>query len=156
MMEMTEPWCMRLYSYNQPSRRGTSIVRIVDGLNLTGINVEDKYVRYFTRTTIVVLLRGVPMKPIDGDALIAAIEQMMKYQIDADDICEMIQNFQPIEPERKEGYQLPSAHPEQHEIGYSECASAMLKMWIDNVLTDGEYSRIMDKLNAHWAERWKE
>ena len=52
------------------------------------------------------------MKPIDGDALIAAIEQMMKYQIDADDICEMIQNFQPIEPERKEGYQLPSAQPE--------------------------------------------
>ena len=46
--------------------------------------------------------------------------------------------------------QLP---PAQHEIGYSECANAMLKMWIDNVLTDGEYNRIMDKLNAHWAER---
>jgi len=96
------------------------------------------------------------MKPIDGDALIAAIEQMMKYQIDADDICEMIQNFPPIEPERKEGYQLPSAQPEQHEIGYSECANAMLKMWIDNVLTDGEYNRIMDKLNAHWRgnKKW--
>lgn len=48
---------------------------------------------------------------------------------------------------------LPPAQPEQHEIGYSECANAMLKMWIDNVLTDGEYNRIMDKLNAHWAER---
>ena len=35
------------------------------------------------------------------------------------------------------------------EIGYAECANAMLKMWIDNVLTDGEYNRIMDKLNAH-------
>ena len=43
------------------------------------------------------------MRPIDGDALIAAIEQMMKYQIDADDICEMIQNFQTIELERKKG-----------------------------------------------------
>jgi hypothetical protein len=32
----------------------------------------------------------------------------------------------------------------------------MLKMWIDNVLTDGEYNRIMDKLNAHWAERREE
>lgn len=52
--------------------------------------------------------------------------------------------------------ELPSAQPEQHEIGYSECANAMLKMWIDNVLTDGEYSRIMDKLNAHWAERREE
>jgi hypothetical protein len=51
---------------------------------------------------------------------------------------------------------LPSAQPEQHEIGYSECANAMLKMWIDNVLTDGEYNRIMDKLNAHWAERREE
>ena len=49
--------------------------------------------------------------------------------------------------------ELPSVQPEQHEIGYSECANAMLKMWIDNVLTDGEYNRIMDKLNAHWAER---
>ena len=52
--------------------------------------------------------------------------------------------------------ELPSAQPEQHEIGYSECANAMLKMWIDNVLTVGEYNRIMDKLNAHWSERWKE
>lgn len=56
----------------------------------------------------------------------------------------------------KELAKLPSAQPEPHEIGYSECANAMLKMWIDNVLTDGEYSRIMDKLNAHWAERREE
>lgn len=51
---------------------------------------------------------------------------------------------------------LPAVPPERHEIGYSECANAMLKMWIDNILTDGEYSRIMDKLNAHWEERRKE
>lgn len=50
----------------------------------------------------------------------------------------------------------PTIEPEQHEIGYSDCANAMLKMWIDNVLTDGEYNRIMDKLNAHWAEGWEE
>ena len=49
--------------------------------------------------------------------------------------------------------ELPSAQPEPQEIGYTDCANAMLKMWIDNVVTDGEYSRIMDKLNAHWAER---
>ena len=48
---------------------------------------------------------------------------------------------------------LPSAQPEPQEIGYTDCANAMLKMRIDNVLTDGEYSRIMDKLNTHWAER---
>ena len=40
---------------------------------------------------------------------------------------------------------LPSAQP---EITYQVCADAMLKMWIENVLTDGEYDRIMDKLNA--------
>lgn len=49
---------------------------------------------------------------------------------------------------------LPSAQPEVKEIGYAECANVMLKMWIDNVLTDGEYNRIMDKLNTHHdAER---
>lgn len=52
------------------------------------------------------------MRPIDADALIVTIERMVRHQIDADDICEMIQNFQPIELERKEGYQLPSAQPE--------------------------------------------
>lgn len=48
---------------------------------------------------------------------------------------------------------LPSAQPEPKEIGYTECANAMLKMWIDNVLTDGEYNRIMDKLNKHWGKK---
>ena len=44
---------------------------------------------------------------------------------------------------------LPSAQP---EITYQTCSDALLKMWMDNVLTDGEYNRIMDKLNAHWGE----
>lgn len=49
---------------------------------------------------------------------------------------------------------VPPAQPEVKEIGYAECANAMLKMWIDNVLTDGEYNRIMDRLNTHHdAER---
>lgn len=48
---------------------------------------------------------------------------------------------------------LPSAEPKPHEINYTDCANAMLKMWIDNVLTDREYNHIMDKLNTYWAER---
>lgn len=49
--------------------------------------------------------------------------------------------------------ELPSAEPELKPISYMECANAMLKMWIDNVLTDGEYNRIMDKLNSkHMAD----
>lgn len=45
---------------------------------------------------------------------------------------------------------LPSADvvpTEPQEIGYDQCANAMLKMWMDNVVTDGEYNRIMDRLN---------
>ena len=45
---------------------------------------------------------------------------------------------------------LPSADvvpTESQEIGYGQCANVMLKMWIDNVVTDGEYNRIMDRLN---------
>jgi hypothetical protein len=45
---------------------------------------------------------------------------------------------------------MPSARPEVKEIGYAECASAMIKMWIDNVLTDCEYNRVMNRLNAHY------
>lgn len=46
-----------------------------------------------------------------------------------------------------------SAQPEVKPIDYQDCANAMLKMWMDNIVTDGEYNRIMDKLNAHWRNR---
>ena len=36
---------------------------------------------------------------------------------------------------------------ESTEITYQNCSDALLKMWMDNVLTDAEYNRIMDKLN---------
>lgn len=45
---------------------------------------------------------------------------------------------------------LPSVQPEVKPIEYRDCANAMLRMWMDNVVTDGEYNRIMGKLNAHW------
>ena len=38
------------------------------------------------------------------------------------------------------------------EIGFAECANALLKMWIDNVVTDGEYNRIESKLYKYWTE----
>ena len=49
--------------------------------------------------------------------------------------------------------QLPSAQSEVKPISYTDCANAMLKMWMDKVVTDGEYNRIMDKLNKHESER---
>lgn len=45
---------------------------------------------------------------------------------------------------------VPPTEPEVRPINYRDCSNAMLRMWMDNVVTDGEYSRIMDKLNAHW------
>ncbi len=48
---------------------------------------------------------------------------------------------------------LPSAQPEVRPIDYQDCANAMLKMWMDNVVTDGEYNRIMDKLNTHCRKK---
>lgn len=52
---------------------------------------------------------------------------------------------------------LPSAQPEppKREISYRDCCYAMLKMWIVGVLTDGEYYKIMDKLNEHEDARWR-
>lgn len=37
-------------------------------------------------------------------------------------------------------------------ISYLDCSNAMLKMWMDNVVTDGEYNRIIDKLNKKHEE----
>ena len=45
---------------------------------------------------------------------------------------------------------LPSAQSEIKPIEYRDCANAMQRMWMDNVVTDGEYSRIMDRLNVHF------
>lgn len=33
-------------------------------------------------------------------------------------------------------------------ISYEDCANALLMMWMENILTDSEYNRIMDRLNA--------
>lgn len=39
------------------------------------------------------------------------------------------------------------------EIGYSQCADALLKMWMDDVLADREYNRITEKLNKHYRSK---
>ena len=49
--------------------------------------------------------------------------------------------------------ETPAAQSEERPIDYRDCSNAMLKMWMDNVVTDGEYNRIMDKLNAHWGKK---
>ena len=46
----------------------------------------------------------------------------------------------------------PTVQIEPQEIGYDDCANALLKMWMDNVLTDGEYYRIANKLNVKWGK----
>ena len=48
---------------------------------------------------------------------------------------------------------LPYAQPEIKPISYQDCANAMMMMWMADVLTDGEYRRIMDKLNDHESRK---
>ena len=39
---------------------------------------------------------------------------------------------------------------EQNHITYRDCSDALLMLWMDSIITDGEYNRIMDRLNkAH-------
>ena len=59
-------------------------------------------------------------------------------------------NYSYCEECLRKGLKLLRAHLEVQLIGYQDCANAMLRMWMDNIITDGEYNRIMDKLNAHW------
>lgn len=47
--------------------------------------------------------------------------------------------------------ELPPAQQEIKPIDYRDCVNAMMRMWIDNVITDSEYNRIMDKLHKHWG-----
>lgn len=38
-------------------------------------------------------------------------------------------------------------------ISYKDCAEVLLKLWCDNIITDGEYNRIMGRLNESEGER---
>ena len=84
------------------------------------------------------------MRLIDADALIDKTDD--RYSLheigrrERDDIVDALEY-------------APTIQPEPHEIGYDDCANALLKMWMDNVLTDGEYYRIADKLNKKWGKR---
>ena len=79
------------------------------------------------------------MRAIDADALMKDVRENSESYF-ADDFAEFWVNRQ------------PTIQPEPHEIGYDDCANALLKMWMDNVLTDGEYNRIAGKLNVKWGK----
>ena len=61
--------------------------------------------------------------------------------------CKGCEDFEP-----PDGCKSKGGCGQEKEIGYAECALAMMRMWIDNVVTDGEYYKIMDKLNKHWGK----
>lgn len=42
----------------------------------------------------------------------------------------------------------PPAEPDFNTISYQNCAFALRKMWIDNILTSREYIEISDRLSA--------
>ena len=35
---------------------------------------------------------------------------------------------------------------------YKEYSRILLKLWVDNLITDGEYNRIMDRVNEVWKK----
>lgn len=35
---------------------------------------------------------------------------------------------------------------------YKEYSYILLKLWMDNFITDGEYNRIMDRINTVWRQ----
>lgn len=35
---------------------------------------------------------------------------------------------------------------------YKEYSYALMKLWMENLITDGEYNRIMDRVNAVWRQ----
>ena len=95
------------------------------------------------------------MRAIDADALTEIIHGMYAegddpstYHVDAEGDT-LIGKFAVVDAI----FNMPTIQPEPHEIGYDDCANALLKMWMDNVLTDGEYYRIADKLNKKWGKR---
>ena len=91
------------------------------------------------------------MRAIDADAfkdyIRGACEDMKHLFKDNADFAKLI-----TESFCKDIDEQPTIQPEPHEIGYDGCANALLKMWMDNVLTDGEYYRIANKLNVKWGK----
>ena len=97
---------------------------------------------------LVVELRGEPEPCKDAVSRQAAIDALsccQTYLFDSRDYDKKIS----LEDAAYAIEQLPSVQQEVNpaDIDYYYCSNAMLKMWIDNVLTDGEYNKIMDKLN---------
>ena len=86
-----------------------------------------------------------------GDNRFKLIEKYKQKLIDATNIEDSPEEMAVIDDILFRFWQMgwlkgePSAQP---EITYQTCSDALLKMWMDNVLTDGEYNRIMDRLNA--------
>ncbi len=50
---------------------------------------------------------------------------------------------------------MPSEEPEPKEMGYTDCALAILKMWMDEVIKTDEYYDIMDRLSVYWKKKRK-
>lgn len=92
------------------------------------------------------------MRLIDADALIALIPDASADIFENCRNCTCLDSEQIVELINKTPTVTLTLLKEQKlkPIEYKTCVDAMLKMWMENILTDGEYNKIMDKLNkAH-------
>jgi hypothetical protein len=62
-----------------------------------------------------------------------------EWELNGAEIREALETVPSIQPE-----------PEVKPISYQDCSNALLKMWMENVLTDGEYRRISGKLEERF------
>lgn len=80
------------------------------------------------------------------DELIDELKHLQTYKLFEGDEQVLIDRDDTIEIFAK--HIRASAQPEVKPIDYRDCSCALLKMWIENVLTDSEYRRIHGKLNS--------
>ena len=85
------------------------------------------------------------MRLIDADA-IEYTHAVARNMFDGHNWNELVVTKDEIED-------MPTIQPEPHEIGYDDCANALLKMWMDGVMTDWVYYRLADKLREKWSEK---
>ena len=84
---------------------------------------------------------------IDREKVISDIEQQIRWIEEIE--CHKFPGWLNVTNAMRDAIALLKDQ-ELKPIEYKACADAVLKMWMENVLTDGEYNKIMDKLNkAH-------
>ena len=126
-------------AYTQYANKMAWIFKFLDSLTITGTNVDAGSVRETLKMHVIYFIQGVEtfedfkqwVSPLGVGNLLN--DKWWEEQTKSLDVFD-------------DGWIMENAKP----INYQSCADALLKMWMDKILSDGEYYKIMDRLNkAH-------